>query len=240
MMHSHTLRTLGLVFLVLALLVGCKEGDKEDKEDVAPPDTVETSKEPVRSTTGKDGDGLPNTAETKKTPARKTAGKDPKRIWAQSYLFCDAPKLEVSAWLTEEPDLKGKFVLIEFWRTWCGACKRAVPKLNSLHKKYGKELVVIAVTGEPLEAVQAYNGPKMNFFMALDAPGKNTEEEDAIKDQGATEEKYRVWGWPHCVLLEPEHHCVIWEGFPDLKGYELTAEKIEKALAIGRKRKKEK
>jgi thiol-disulfide isomerase/thioredoxin len=225
-MRSHNVRTLGLILLVLGLLTGCEEG-KEDKDDATQPDT-----EPV-CTTGKAG------AVVKQQPTGTTA-KQPKRIWAQSYLYCDAPKLEVSEWLTKKPELKDKFVLIEFWRTWCGACKRAVPKLNSFHEKYGKELVVIAVTGQPKETVEAYDGPEMKYFRAIDAPGTLTEEEDAVKDQGATEEKYRVWGWPHVVLLEPEHQCVIWEGYPDLKGYELTAEKIEKALAIGRQRMKDK
>ncbi len=158
-----------------------------------------------------------------------------KMIWANSFLYSDAPKFEVSKWLTDKPEMEGKFVLIEFWRTWCGACKRSVPLLNSFHEKYGKELVVIAITGEPSETVQAYAGPKMTYFSALDAPSKRENEAtDKIKDQGAMEETFGVRGWPHVVLLEPANRCVVWEGFPLLKGYELTAEKIEKFLAIGR------
>jgi len=165
--------------------------------------------------------------------------KQGKVIWANSLLFCDAPPLELNTWLSKQPELKGKFVLIEFWRTWCGACKRSVPLLNALHEKYGQDLVVIAVTGEPEETVKAYDGPKMNYFMAIDKPGTKGEADNAIKDQGALEERFGVWGWPHVVLLEPENHAVIWEGFPLLSGYELTAEKIERALAVGRTRKAE-
>jgi thiol-disulfide isomerase/thioredoxin len=172
----------------------------------------------------------PTADEQKNAPERTR-----KRIWADSMLYCDAPKLEMSTWLTEKPEIEGKFVLIEFWRTWCGACKRTVPLLNSFHEKYGKELAVIAVTGESAETVKAYAGPKMTYSMAIDAPGTKREADaGVIKDQGAVEKAFGVWGWPHVVLLEPEHHCVIWEGFPLLKGHELTAEIIEKALAIGR------
>ena len=175
--------------------------------------------------------GTKPTADEQKNAPEKTR----KRIWADSMLYCDAPKLEMSQWLTEKPEIKGKFVLLEFWRTWCGACKRTVPLLNSFHEKYGKELVVIAVTGESVEKVKAYAGPKMTYFMAIDTPGSKREaDRGVIKDQGAVEESFAVWGWPHVVLLEPEHHCVIWEGFPLLKDHELTAAIIEKALAIGR------
>jgi hypothetical protein len=58
-----------------------------------------------------------------------------------------------------------------------------------------------------------------------------------IKDQGLSEERFGVWGWPHVVILEPEHRCVVWEGFPLLPGYELTHEKIERILAVGREHK---
>jgi thiol-disulfide isomerase/thioredoxin len=154
-----------------------------------------------------------------------------KQIWARSFLFAEAPKLEVAKWLGPEPDGKGKFVLIEFWRTWCGACKRAAPLLNRLHEKYAGELVVIAITGQPEETVRtAYHGPELKYFLALDAPGNNPRD----KEQGRYEANFGVWGWPHIIIVEPEEHTVVWEGFPGLKDYELTEQKIEKILAIGR------
>lgn len=188
------------------------------------------------------------------------ATRAPRRMWADSLLWTDAPKLEFAKWLTAQPDMKGKFVLVEFWRSWCGACKRATPRLNALQKKFGSNLVVVAVTAQKEAVVKAYKGPRMEYALALDkprpavatdeevkekAPLETTEEETGPcagdpknfrkDEQGAFEAHFGVWGWPHAVLLEPTHRCVIWEGYPDLKGYELTEEKVGKYIAIHKK-----
>lgn len=37
-----------------------------------------------------------------------------KKIWAKSFLNKKAPEIVVEKWLTEKPDFKGKFVLVDF------------------------------------------------------------------------------------------------------------------------------
>ena len=50
-------------------------------------------------------------------------------------------------------DYKGKVVLLNFWGTWCGPCRREIPDFNKLHDKYqkdGLEIVGITITsGSP-------------------------------------------------------------------------------------------
>jgi len=41
-------------------------------------------------------------------------------------------------------DLKGKFVLIDTWATWCGPCKRQSPFFDKMAIKYKKENIVFA------------------------------------------------------------------------------------------------
>jgi peroxiredoxin len=44
-------------------------------------------------------------------------------------------------------DLKGKVVLIDFWATWCGACREALPHMKELARKFqGQPLVVLSVS----------------------------------------------------------------------------------------------
>ena len=108
-----------------------------------------------------------------------------KTIWAHSKIFTDAPPFEAGKWLTQKPDTEGKFIIIEFWRTWCGACKRMTPRMNALQKKFGDELVVIGITGESEKAVNAYAGPKKEYYLALDKPQSakppTPEEQSAVR-----------------------------------------------------------
>ena len=152
--------------------------------------------------------------------------KKERRLWASSWLWAKAPDFVVEKWLTDKPETKGKYVLIEFWDTWCGPCRRSIPLLNGLHNKYGDELIVIGVCEENEEAVRTLNerhlqAAEIQFFSAVDT-------------QTRMKDKLNVWGIPHVILLEPDGF-VIWEGFPLQPGYELTEEIIEKILAVGRK-----
>lgn len=38
-----------------------------------------------------------------------------------------------------------KFVLLDFWATWCGPCIEKMPTLGSLHEKYFQELEIISI-----------------------------------------------------------------------------------------------
>jgi cytochrome c biogenesis protein CcmG, thiol:disulfide interchange protein DsbE len=62
---------------------------------------------------------------------------------------------------------EGKPVLIDFWATWCGPCRVEIPHLKELHKKYGKDgLIVIGLNLEdPVEDKQAVKKFVKDFDM---------------------------------------------------------------------------
>jgi thiol-disulfide isomerase/thioredoxin len=46
-------------------------------------------------------------------------------------------------------DLRGKVVLVNFWATWCGPCRKEMPLLEQIHRKYAPlGLVMVGINVE--------------------------------------------------------------------------------------------
>lgn len=69
-----------------------------------------------------------------------------------------APSISITDWVINTPEnkkLENKFIVIEFWATWCVPCLKAVPHLNDLQDKFKRDdLYFISLTDEPVHKIE--------------------------------------------------------------------------------------
>lgn len=48
---------------------------------------------------------------------------------------------------------RGKWVIVNYWATWCGACRKELPDLKALHaNSRGNDIVVVGINFETIDA----------------------------------------------------------------------------------------
>jgi thiol-disulfide isomerase/thioredoxin len=61
-----------------------------------------------------------------------------------------APEFELKNINTKEThrlsQYLGKIVIVDFWATWCAPCKKSLPKLAQIEKKYSKDIQVLTIS----------------------------------------------------------------------------------------------
>ncbi|QXP79213.1 MULTISPECIES: TlpA family protein disulfide reductase [Winogradskyella] len=81
-------------------------------------------------------------------------------IYAQSNIKVNgkAPKINITNWIENIPNdknLNDKYIVLEFWATWCGPCIAAVPHMNKIQEEFNqKDLYYISITDESIAKVE--------------------------------------------------------------------------------------
>lgn len=90
---------------------------------------------------------------------------------------------------------KDKYVMLEFWASWCGPCRGEIPHLVKVHNKYKDfEIISISVDAKENDWQKAMKEEGM-VWTQLRNPGGL---------EGDVKEKYNILGVPTCLLLDKE------------------------------------
>jgi thiol-disulfide isomerase/thioredoxin len=133
------------------------------------------------------------------------------------------PGFTVASWITPRPDAGSRLVAIDFWATWCGPCRAAIPHVNELNEKYGKDIMFVGISDEKDSAFtaglkkQKLKPADFSYSLALDPAG-------TLKNKF-----FGVKGIPHMAIFSPDG-IVRWQGHP----MSLQESDIEKMIAANR------
>ena len=100
-----------------------------------------------------------NNLSDKRAPQSKVK-KDSKSNSKNAILAPDFTLADLKGEKVSLSDLKGKVVLLNFWGTWCGPCKREIPDFVSLskkHKKNGLEIIGVTLSSGPPKKIQEFS-----------------------------------------------------------------------------------
>ena len=129
--------------------------------------------------------------------------------WDRPMLGKKAPILHLKEWLTERPDTTGKFIILDFWATFCGPCVNFTPRMNKFAKKFKKDAVFIAIATQLKEDVEK----------GIRDIQKMKKKYVPIKFYQATDPGYELYsayqgvGIPMVLIIDPTGF-VRWQGNP--------------------------
>lgn len=123
-----------------------------------------------------------------------------------------APEIKITNWLKNAPadkTLANKFIVLEFWATWCKPCLEYVPHLNELQKKYKQDNLLFLSISDEKEARISKILEKINFETIVVTDTSKT-----------TFENYKSLEYndvmrPTTILIDDQGK-VKWVGYPKL------------------------
>ena len=98
---------------------------------------------------------------------------------------------------------KGKVVLLNFWGTWCGPCRKEIPdfvKLSEKYQKDGLEIVGVTLTSGSAGKINAFADRwGINYTLLTDIDGNETQSVTALYGQATGR---RITGVPTTFLID--------------------------------------
>ena len=93
-------------------------------------------------------------------------------------------------------DLDGKPVILNFWATWCGACRDELPAISALHDEADGRYHVVTVAHQNVRTLQRFvKHRRLSFPVLLDP-------------RGSVHEAYGVHSYPTTVIIDADGRVV--------------------------------
>ena len=168
------LKFVSIIVAIMILLVGCgAEDSSEGEEPMVNNEEVEEQEEIV-------------------DPVEETAVEEPTEEEPVQQLAPDFTLLNLNDEEVSLSDYRGKYVLINFWATWCGFCDMEMPDLQKLDDENDDWVVLAVDVMEDKSIVEDYiNEGGYDFEVVLDT-------------EGEVVSTYLVSGFPTSYFVDPE------------------------------------
>ena len=104
---------------------------------------------------------------------------------------------------------RGKVIMLNFWGTWCGPCRREIPDFNKLHAKYQKDgLEIVGVTltsGSSKNILKFMNDWDMEYTVLTDIDNNETQRVTSIYGRAIGRP---ITGIPTTLIIDQEGYIV--------------------------------
>lgn len=114
-------------------------------------------------------------------------------ITQKDFPLQDFELVDLGGDLVKLSDFRGKWVILNFWATWCPPCRQEMPLLVETHEKYSPDLIVLGVNSmETDDEVRAFiERNSISFPIVFDS-------------EGQTGQQYLVHGLPTTLFIDRE------------------------------------
>lgn len=126
--------------------------------------------------------------------ARKKADEESEKLQAAGRVAPEFTLNDINGKPLALSSLRGKYVILDFWGSWCGWCIKGIPDMKEYYKKYAGKFEILGIDCNDTEAkwkdaVKKHELPWLHVY--------NTKTSTVLADYG-------IQGFPTKIIIDPE------------------------------------